>query len=275
MDVAHIGFRKGHARAVGGFQHSLAGRLVLSVLVSRLQMLVDQAHGLLRHRPGFLRGGASDIGLHRMGQGVHAGGGCDLGRQAHRLMIVQHRVKRNQAEIIDGVFIMLLAIRDDGRQGRLAARSRRGGNRDQKWEPLMYLQKALHLADTLPGLRDPRARRLGAVHGGAAAKGDNSLGSIFQIKLPRLFHVPDRRIGHRPVVDAAVDAALLQGLLQEIRKPHGTDPWVRNQHHGVHLPFPADTWNLFYRMQKLRLPVGQEGQSRPEDLLKDSAVSFS
>src|SRR5699024_6715291 len=92
----------------------------------------DQLYGLDGGGAGALGGGTANVGFHRVGQRVHAGGGRQVRRQAQRHVGVQHRIMRDQRKIVDGVFVVDLFVGDHGGQRRLAAGAGRRRHGDQQ-----------------------------------------------------------------------------------------------------------------------------------------------
>lgn len=82
VDIAHIGAGERHPSAVGGLEHGLPGGQVAAIGIGLGQVLHNQAGGLFRHPPGQLGGGAANIGLNGVSEGVHAGSGGDERRKA-------------------------------------------------------------------------------------------------------------------------------------------------------------------------------------------------
>lgn len=116
----------------------------------------------------------------------------------------------NEGKVVDRVFVMGLAVGDDRRQRRLAARSRGGGNCHQQGQPSVDMQKPFHLPYTLPRLYDPGASAFAAVHRGTATERDDSLCAIGQIKRSGSLHIVDCRIRHRLIIDTTGNFPLLQ-----------------------------------------------------------------
>ena len=132
MHVAHVGLGERGARAEGGAQHARAGLGVRPVVVGALEVGLDEAHGLLGVGAGLLGGGAADVRLHGVHQRVDARGARHLPGQAQRGAVVEHRVARDEAEVIDGVLVVRLPVGDDGRQRGLRAGAGRGGHGDEQ-----------------------------------------------------------------------------------------------------------------------------------------------
>ena len=200
----------------------------------------------LRHPPRFLRCGISDIGFYCMCQGIHARSGCDVLRQSYGLMIIQHRIRGNQTEIVDGIFMMLFAVRDDCCQRCFAACSGCCGNGDYKRKLFVYFQQSFHLADTLVWFCNPCPCRLGTVHRGTAAKGNHSFRPMLHIQFSGFFHVLNRRICHCTIVYTVKDTCFGQYLFQKIRKPQGTDSSVRHDHNRMNLMLSAHICDSFH-----------------------------
>ena len=215
MNITHIGFGKCNPRTVSSPKHSFSGFLIVSIVISIFQMLMDQTYCFLCHSSGLFCSGAANICLYCMSQCIHTGSSCNISRKSYCLMIVEHRIARNQYKIIDRIFIMLFTVSDDRSQCGLTSSSCCSWNCDQKWKPLMYFEQTFHLLNALVGLYDPGTCSLGTIHGGSAAKCNDCLGSFCQIQLSGLLHIPDSGIGHSSVIDTIRNIVFRQGLLQK------------------------------------------------------------
>ena len=80
-----------------------------------------------------------------MCQGIHAGRSGKLWRQTDGNFRFQNSVVRDQAEIVDRVFVMGIGIGDDGGKGCLASGSGSGGNGDQQGQLVHDMKDAFHL----------------------------------------------------------------------------------------------------------------------------------
>ena len=267
MNVAHIGLGEGDARDVGGMKHVLPGLQILPVPICGLDILKNEPHRLEGKPPGLPGGGASDIRLHRVRQGVHACGGGERGRQGPGNRRVQHRVMGDHGEVVHGVLVFPQAVRDDSGNGYLAAGSGGGRNGDQRRQAAQYPQQAAHLIDAPPGTDDSGSHRFGAVHGGAAAEGNDPTASLRQIPLPRLLYILNRGIGPGAVIDGAPDAGSSQQLLQRSGNSGLPERAVRNQQDRVQpQPFQQGRQGPD-ALQPLRFPVGQQRHGQPEGQL--------
>ena len=180
----------------------------------------------------------------------------------------------DHGEVVHSVLVFPQAVRDDGGNGYLAAGPGGGGNGDQRRQAAQYPQQAAHLIDAPPGIDDSGAHRLGAVHGGAAAEGNDPTASLRQIPLPRLLYILDRGIGPGAVIDGAPDAGAFQQLLQRSGDSGLPERAVRNQQDRVQAqPFQQRRQGPD-ALQPLRFPVGQQRHGKPEGQLVCSATEL-
>ena len=207
-----------------------------------------------------------------MGQGVHAGGGGDEGREAHSDGGVQHGVVGNEGKVVDGVLVVALRVGDDGGQGGLAAGTGGGGYGDGERGGQQDLEKAPHLPHALPRSGDPGAHALGAVHYRAAPHSDDGPGPRLQVEPPPLLHVLDGGVRHGAVIYGAGNTRSLQVLLQGGGEAQTADRAVGNQQHRAHLLLLKQRRDGAQPLQRHRLPIGQQGQSDAEHGLKSSAI---
>ena len=86
---------------------------------------------MLCHKARLLRRAAADIRFYGMRQRIHARRCGNALRQSQRHMIIQNGILRNQGKIIDGIFVLRAAVRNDRRQCGFAACSCRCRHRNQ------------------------------------------------------------------------------------------------------------------------------------------------
>ena len=119
VDVADACACEGAAGVEGGAEHPLARGEGLSVAAGDGEITENIAHGGLRERAGLARVVVkAQVGLDRVGEGVHARLRGDGGRERERERGVEDGVAGDQAEVADGVFTVLLSG-DDGGDGGL------------------------------------------------------------------------------------------------------------------------------------------------------------
>ena len=205
MAITDIGFGKGTASQKCRLQHIGTGRHIIPVPVCILQIFGNQASRLQGVCTGLLYGGAANIRLDSVGQGVHAGGCSQTGRQSTGHFRVQHRYARDQVKIVDGKLMGVLTVGDHSRQRSLTSGSRRGWNGNQKRNLAHDLQNPLHLRNRQIRTSDSRSDRLGAIDGRAATKTDQRLTILLLIKIAGRFHICDRGVGDRFVIDCTTD----------------------------------------------------------------------
>ena len=220
--------------------------------------------------------GPADVGLHRVGERVHAGGGGDLWRQLAGHLRVQDRVLRHQVQIHQRVFVMGIGIGDDGGDGGLRAGSGRGGHGDIGRDLLPHLQQARHLAHL--GLRphDPGGGRLGRVHGGTATDGDEALAAGVPIELLDPVDRVHRGIGLHLGKEGVGDTGLVQ-LRQDLRSQLPADGGAGDDHDLLYLLFFQQLRDLLHAADagdRDRPAPVQAARSHVEDCLKPTVICF-
>ena len=143
--ISDITFGKCSTGQIRGAEHFFSCRPVFAVFIGDREILEDQLDRFDRGFSGLLRGGAADICFDRMCQGIHAGCSGKLWRQTDGNFRFQNGVVRDQAEIVDRVFVMGIGIGDDGGKGCLASGSGSGGNGDQQGQLVHDMKDAFHL----------------------------------------------------------------------------------------------------------------------------------
>ena len=119
VDVADACAREGAAGVEGGAEHPLARGEGLAVAAGDGEITENVAHGGLRERAGLARVVVkAQVGLDRVGEGVHARLRGNGGRERERERGVEDGIAGDQAEVADGVFTVLLSG-DDGGDGGL------------------------------------------------------------------------------------------------------------------------------------------------------------
>ena len=209
-----------------------------------------------------------------MGQRVHTGGRGDKGRKTERHLRVQHRIPRDQREIIDCVFVTGLSVRDHRRKGRLAPGPRSRRDRHQERKSPAHLQDPFHFGKRFLRAGQACTDRLGAVHAGAAAESDNAVAVIFLIEFDRFGHIDCRRIRNGFVINTEWDIIVCKRLLQTAGKSKLPDPGVRDDQRFGAFFLPDDFRQRLHASGDLRFTVGQEGQSYFQSCLKGPAVRF-
>ena len=241
-------------------EHIAACCPVTPIFIGRIDAFKYQLYRQQSVLPGAVGGGIANVGLHRVGQGIHAGCGSKKRRQTQSNHRVQHRVPGNQRKIIDGILVAAPGICDNRRQSGLAPGPRSGGNRHQKGQPPPHLQNPLHLSQGLPRPGDAGSRCLGTVHAGAFAKADDTVASRPAVKPHRLLHIICGGVGGCLVVDAIGKPFVRQGLLQWTDESQTPDSLVCDNQ-GSAAAVPADDFGQSpHAPHCLRRPVGQEGE---------------
>ena len=197
VDVADARAREGEARLIRRGEHRLPRPEVPAVAADLRQVAEDSRDRPLGHAPRL--GGvveAADIGLDRVRQGVHARLRRHVRRQARRERRVEHRRLRNQAEVIDGVFVWFPVdtVCDDScrRCLRTGSGCRRHGK--QLWKFPTDFQEAPHRRNRLFRTADAGTDQLCCIENGSAADGEDSLSLNLLIKTETLFHALNLRI---------------------------------------------------------------------------------
>ena len=148
------------------------------------QVAGDQLHGLERAGVGDGRGGGGHIGLHRVGQRVHAGGSRQaLGLGQHQLGVVDGQDGRDVA-VHDGHLDVARFVGDDAKARHLAGGARRGvdGHQGQ-----LRLGRAVHalVVGNLAAVGGAQGNALGAVVRRAAAQRDHEVALLgLQLRQP-------------------------------------------------------------------------------------------
>ena len=274
VDISDIGFGKGRACEISGVQHIAACLGVIAVVTGAVEIGKDQLDGLDGIGAGFLRGGASDVRFDRMGEGIHTGGRGHVARQRTGDLRIEHRIARDKREVVDRILVARLAVGDDSGECRLAAGSGGRRNRNQRRQTLMYLENTLHLRQRLTWFCDARTDCFGTVDGRAAAESDDRLTVAAQVHRACLLDILAGRIGHRPVIDAAVDVRLVQAVLQRFGDAESADTGVCDEQNAGDILFTEQGGQFLCTSQQCRLAIGKNGNCRTEYRLEGTAIGF-
>ena len=167
-----------------------------------------------------------------MCQRVHAGGRSERRGQTERETGVEHGVIRNKRKVVDGVFVVRLSIGDDGGERCFAARACRGRRADEQQRAAHDMKQSAHLLNGLIRTGDTRAGDLGAVHGGAAADGDDRPRSAGQISLPCRFDVADGGVLRALLINGKVYAGMLQRVFKRRAQAQIAHAAIQNEKDG-------------------------------------------
>lgn len=129
-----------------------------------------------------------------MGQGVHAGLGGGVGRQGHGEQRIQHGAAGDQAQVADGVLVVIRAG-DHGGDGGLRAGTGGGWYGDKGRDGAAHLQEARQLLRRFAGPHHQRRGGLGGVHGTAAAHRHQTVTVRLPIQSSSSLHGGYRRVG--------------------------------------------------------------------------------
>ena len=146
-----------------------------------------------------------------MGQGIHARLGGGVGRQGYGEQRVQHGAAGDQAQVADGVLVVVRAG-DYGGNGGLGAGAGGGGHGNEGRNGAAHLQKPRHLGQRPVGTGQQGGGSLGRVHGTAAAHGHEAVALLCAVQ-----GGDGLRLGHRRVrrhAGIAAGAVLLQQVRQ-------------------------------------------------------------
>ena len=133
-------------------------------------------------------------------------------------------------------------------------------------------QGAFQLAQGCPGTGNPSADSFGAVHGGAAANGYQSLTVVPVIEPQGGLHVGNRGIGPGLCVDGVGDAAPIEGVFQLPGDAAADDALVGDNQHPLNVLFGKHGVQLTTAAEDFWLPVGQHRQRGPQCGLKRAAI---
>ena len=273
VDIAHIGSGEGNARPIGGGEHIASGLIILAVPVSPLHVGKNQPGGFQSLLPGLTGGGTADIGFHRMGQSIHAGGGGEMGRQGEREPGVQHRILGDEDEIVHHILVLNLGVRNDGSQGGFAAGSGGGGNGNQSGKRTQNPQGTLELSQRGAGTSQPSPHSLGTVHGGAAANGNQGLAPVTPVQAQCLLYVDHRGIGSGLIIDRVGNVVFVQHRLQLGGNGAADDAGVGDNQHSADIFFLKHGAQFPTAVEHLRLPVGKHRQGGSKNGLDTAAVN--
>ena len=195
-------------------QHVFARFVVIAVFIRELNVIENQTGSLKCQLTRLICGRAANVCLHGVRQGVHARGRGKVRRQRIRELRVQHGVAGNQRKAHNGVFVVRVAIGDNGCQRDFAARACGGGDGNKHRNTTQHAQHAFHLAHGFVGIGNTGADCLCAVHGRAAANGDNAVAIVLVVERQCFLHVIDGGVGKRFVVHGEGNARLAQRFLK-------------------------------------------------------------
>ena len=179
---------------------------VVALLAGARQVGGDELDRLDGERVGhrvLLNGG---VGLHSVRQGVHAGGGGELGRQRGGERRIEYGGMRHQLVGRERELRVLVRVGDHGDQRHLAAGARGGGHGDERRhvarEDLGALQRGE--VDAFAGQRGRST--LGGVDDRAAADGDEPVAAALLVEVRHLVHDVHRGVGRHLVEHVVGDA---------------------------------------------------------------------
>ena len=163
-------------------------------------------------------GVGGDIGFHRVGQCVHAGGGGEGGGHAHHELRVVDGDGRGDPPVHDAHLHLPCGVGDDAEPGDLRGGAGGGVHGHQGGQGLVGLVHAFIVGD-LAAVGGHQANALGAVVGGAAAQGEDAVAAVVVIELLPFHHVGVLGVGFGLAEDGGVYPSVLQDLLDAGR--HG------------------------------------------------------
>ena len=153
-----------------------------------------------------------------------------------------------------------LGVRNHRRQGRLAAGSGGGGNRDQQRQPSAHPQNPLHFFQGLAGIGDGSSDRLGAVHAGTASKADQAVAARLPIKRRCLSHVVRGGVGDGLIIDLVRQSGLPKGFFQAAQQPQLAYPRIRDNQRPAAFFLSDHPRKGLHASHYPRRPVGQKRQ---------------
>lgn len=167
---------------------------------------------------------STDIRFDRVPHGIHAGRGGDVRGEFQGEFGVEHRIVGNQAETVDGILLVRLAVADHGGQRHLAAGSGGGGHRDQGRNLEDDLENPFQFLDRHSGPGNPRADGLRAIDRGPPSERDDGLAVVLVIERQSRLDVLNRRVGDGAVINdilAAIDAEFRDQAVQQAQLHQG------------------------------------------------------
>ena len=275
VDIAHAATGEGTACVEGSPLHLLSGFQVAAVLKHREDVVVNQLHGFLCQfvfQLGVV--GVVGIGLYRMGEGIHPGGGSDVGRQAHRQLRVKHGIFGNQEGVVDGGLAVGGGVGDHRRNRGLGAGSSGGGNCYKGWDGPVNLQNPLELGNRLLGMYCLCGNALGAVHPGAAAQGYNGFAALFFVGFVAQLHIIAGGVGMVEGLHGVSDTGGIESIQHGLHHAPAQHPRFGDQQHIVQVlrlqKFPQLP-DLAGAFQVLGHPIAQKIVAHLQHCLKAAA----
>ena len=256
VDISYVGLREREAGTVCCAKHMLARLGIMPVAVGAKQVAVDFPHRLDRVRARVARGGAADVRLHGMHECIHAGRRGYVRRQAERGAVVEHRVAWDEREIVDGVLVVGLVVRDNGREGRFRTGSGGRGHGDEKRQRAQNLQDAAHLLHGLAWPHDARTGSLRAIHSGTSTERDDGIASFLQIALSRSLDIAHRGVGHDLIEHTHLDTPALQIVDELVGETKAHDRGIGYEKHLALALLLQEPCGLFEGAERLGFAVG-------------------
>ena len=233
----------------------------MTVLIDFFQIFEDQFDRFDREFVGRLRRKQVGIGFHRVGQRIHARRACNMRRETDGELGVEYRIARNQAKILNGIFVMCRAVGHHGGDGGLGTGTRGGWHRKQRREFLEHAQRAAHLRHALVRFDHARASGFCAVHSGTATERDNAFAMVIDIELSRGFNILNRGIRFDAIVDDSLKARFVASRKKRIQQTKLSQHRIGHDQHTVDA-FALDERRQFFNTaraaEQLRLTPGHE-----------------
>ena len=209
VDISQRGVVESDPCQVLGIRHLGPGLHIVPVGHSLGQIVDNLINGLdgCRVGEGICVGG--DISLDRMGQRVHSRGRSQGGGHPHHQLRVIDGNGGRHSPVHNAHFYLPGRVGDDAEAGNLRSSSRGRVHRHQGRQGLMGLIHAL-IVGNLAAVASHQANALGAVMGGAAAQGEDTVTSILMVEGLPLHHVGVLGVGLCLAKHGGIHASLLQ-----------------------------------------------------------------
>ena len=212
VDVTKGSVVEGNASQILGVSHFGTGLHIVAVGHGLGQVVNDLVNGLDGSRVGQGVGGSGDIGLDRVGQRVHTGGCGQGGRHADHQLRVIDGDGGGDSPVHDAHLDFTGGVGDDAEPGDLGGGAGGGVHGHQGGQGLVGLVHALIIGDLAAVGRD-QTDALGAVVGGAAAQGQDTVTFVFMVELLTLDHVGVLGVRLRLAKDGGLHPGVGQDLL--------------------------------------------------------------
>ena len=219
VDIANAAAGEASSCEEAGALHILSGFHVVAVAVSGEEIIIDELNCVLRQLL-FKLSAVSPVGVafNGVAKSIHTGGGGYEGGQTAGKLGVKNCVIGDKVGVIDGCLVVGGGVGDNGGNGGLAAGAGGGGHGEEGGNLLHNLQNTLQLGNTLAGADNAGAYGLGAVHGSAAAEGDDGLAAVFLVGLETCFNIVAGGVNFYIVENGVGNAQLIHAVQHGVQQ---------------------------------------------------------